>query len=195
MRIHWLMVVPLVLTAGFFGIAGVQLGVNQDGLQQGVDTQALRSAQEGRPAPMLLLEPLEGSPFLTEDDLTGNGLVMVNFFASWCPPCRVEHPILTEMAEAGTPLFGVNYRDREDQAQSFLTELGNPYDAIGRDAQARNGRDWGVVAMPETFFIDDTGTVVLHFRGPVTRRSLSNQIIPSLAEAGFTLPELPPADE
>lgn len=190
MKINWLMLVPLLLTVAFFGIAGVQLMNNQEGLQQGVDTQALRSAQEGRAAPALALTALDETPLLTRDTLEGNGLVMVNFFASWCPPCRVEHPVLTEMAAAGTPLYGVNYRDREDQARAFLAELGNPYDAIGRDAEARNGRDWGVVAMPETFFIDDSGTVVLHFRGPVTRRALENQIRPALAEAGHSLPDL-----
>jgi cytochrome c biogenesis protein CcmG/thiol:disulfide interchange protein DsbE len=187
MKINWLMLIPLVLTVGFFGLAGYQLMNNQNALNQGVDTQALPSAQQGRPAPPLDLEPLADTALLTSDDLSGNGLVMVNFWASWCPPCRAEHPVLTELAEAGNPLYGVNYRDRVDQALSFLDELGNPYDRIGRDDAARNGRDWGVVAMPETFFIDDAGQVVLHFRGPVTRRSLETQIIPQLAEAGHAL--------
>ncbi|NKX44709.1 DsbE family thiol:disulfide interchange protein [Roseicyclus persicicus] len=191
MKINWLMVLPLALTAGFFGIAGWQLMNNQNALQQGVDTQALPSAQQGRPAPGLALEPMGDTPLLTRADLEGNGLVMVNFFASWCPPCRAEHPVLTALAEAGTPLYGVNYRDRIDQATGFLAELGNPYDRIGRDELARNGADWGVVAMPETFFIDGTGTVVLHFRGPVTERSLRTQIRPALAEAGHELPPLP----
>jgi cytochrome c biogenesis protein CcmG/thiol:disulfide interchange protein DsbE len=137
------------------------------------------------------LQPLADTELLTRADLEGNGLVVVNFFASWCPPCRAEHPTLTALAEAGAPLYGVNYRDRVDQALSFLGELGNPYDRIGRDDQARNGANWGVVAMPETFFVDDTGTVVLHFRGPVTERALRNQIRPALAEAGHELPLLP----
>lgn len=191
MKINWLMVLPLVVTAGFFGIAGYQLMNNQGALQQGVDTQALPSAQQGRVAPGLDLQPLGQSALLTRADLEGNGLVMVNFFASWCPPCRAEHPVLTALAEAGAPLYGVNYRDRVDQALAFLDELGNPYDAIGRDEQARNGRDWGVVAMPETFFIDESGTVVLHFRGPVTERALRNQIRPALEAAGHSLPMTP----
>jgi cytochrome c biogenesis protein CcmG/thiol:disulfide interchange protein DsbE len=194
MRINWLMIAPLLLTAGFFGVAGYQLANNQNALQQGVDTQALPSAQQGRAAPDLSLAPLADTALLSRDDLEGNGLVVVNFWASWCPPCRAEHPTLTALAEAGVPLFGVNYRDRVDQALSFLDELGNPYDRIGRDDAARNGADWGVVAMPETFFVDDTGTVVLHFRGPVTERALRNQIRPALAEAGHSLPLLPGED-
>ncbi|MBF9046662.1 DsbE family thiol:disulfide interchange protein [Rhodobacterales bacterium LSUCC0031] len=191
MKVNWLMVLPFALTAGFFGIAGYQLMNNQNALQQGVDTQALPSAQQGRAAPDLDLQPLGQSALLTRDALEGHGLIMVNFFASWCPPCRAEHPVLTALAEAGVPLYGVNYRDRIDQALGFLDELGNPYDLIGRDEQARNGANWGVVAMPETFFIDDTGTVVLHFRGPVTERALNGQIRPTLEAAGHTLPLLP----
>jgi cytochrome c biogenesis protein CcmG/thiol:disulfide interchange protein DsbE len=190
MKLNLLMILPVALTAGFFGIAGYQLMNNQNAIQQGVDTQALPSAQQGRAAPGLALQPLGDTALLTRDDLEGHGLVAVNFFASWCPPCRAEHPTLTAMAEAGVPLYGVNYRDRIDQALGFLNELGNPYDAIGRDEQARNGADWGVVAMPETFFIDETGTVVLHFRGPVTERVLRAQIRPALEAAGHTLPLL-----
>jgi cytochrome c biogenesis protein CcmG/thiol:disulfide interchange protein DsbE len=103
--------------------------------------------------------------------------------------------VLTALAEAGLPLFGVNYNDRVDQALSFLNELGDPYDAIGRDDRAGNGINWGIVAMPETFFIDASGTVVLHFRGPVTRRAIETQIAPALAEAGLALPEIAPLTE
>ena len=187
MKINWLMMVPLIVTLGFFGIAGVQLMNNQSGLQQGVDTQALPSTREGRDAPPLELTQLGDSDLLSRADLEGNGLVIVNFFASWCPPCRAEHPTLTALAEAGNPLFGVNYRDQTNQALYFLEELGNPYDRIGQDLEARNGRDWGVVAMPETFFVNNEGVVVYHFRGPITSRVLDNQVIPSLAEAGYIL--------
>jgi cytochrome c biogenesis protein CcmG/thiol:disulfide interchange protein DsbE len=190
MKFNWLMILPLILFLGITGIWLWQLQNNQFAQQQGVDTQALPSAQQGRPAPDLNLEPLADNALLTRDMLEGNGLVAVNFFASWCPPCRAEHPVLTALAEAGMPLYGVNYNDRIDQALGFLDELGNPYDAIGRDDRAGNGIDWGVVAMPETFFIDDAGNVVLHFRGPVTHRSIENQIAPALAEAGHALPAL-----
>lgn len=192
MKVNWLMILPLALTAGFFGIAGWQLANNQTDLSAGVDTQSLPSPQQGHPAPPLDLELLPGTPLLTREALEGEDLVILNFFASWCPPCRAEHPTLTALAEAGVPLYGVNYRDREVQALSFLEELGNPYDLIGADPAARNGRDWGVVAMPETFFINSDGVIVLHFRGPIVRRSLDNQVRPALEEAGYTLPDLSP---
>jgi len=195
MKINWLMIVPLGVVLGLFGVFGYRLANNQNAMQQGVDTAAIRSVQEGRAAPALDLTPLDGTPMLSHDDLTGNGLIIVNYFASWCPPCRAEHPTLSALAEAGNPLFGVNYRDQTRDALAFLDELGNPYDRIGRDAEARNGRDWGVVAMPETFFINDDGIVVLHFRGPVTQRSLENQVIPALATAGYALEPLGAASE
>jgi len=148
MRLNLLMILPLALSAGFFGIAGWQLANNTDALNTGVDTQSLPSAQQGQPAPPLDLAQLPGTPLLTRAALEGEELVILNFFASWCPPCRAEHPTLTALAEAGVPLYGVNYRDREGQALAFLGELGNPYDLIGTDPEARNGRDGGVVAMP-----------------------------------------------
>lgn len=195
MRVNWLMVLPLALTAGFFGIAGWQLMNNRDDLSAGVNTTSLPSVQQGNPAPALDLSEFPGTPLLTREALEGEDLVILNFFASWCPPCRAEHPTLTALAEAGVRLYGVNYRDREVQAVAFLEELGNPYALIGADPQARNGRDWGVIAMPETFFIDADGIVVLHFRGPIVRRSLDNQVRPALEAFGHSLPDLPPLGE
>lgn len=190
MKLNWLMILPLALTTSFFAIAGWQLAKNQGDLSTGVDTQSLPSPQQGHPAPALDLAILPGTPLLTRETLEGEDLVILNFFASWCPPCRAEHPTLTALSEAGVPLYGVNYRDRDVQALSFLEELGNPYDLIGTDPAARNGRDWGVVAMPETFFVNAEGVIVLHFRGPIVRRSLENQVRPALAEAGYSLPEI-----
>ncbi|MBF9056006.1 DsbE family thiol:disulfide interchange protein [Rhodobacterales bacterium HKCCA1065] len=187
MKFRPMMIVPLALTLGFFGLAAVQLSRTEDARSIGVDTAALPSTREGRVAPHLDLAALDDTPLLTRADLEGNGLIILNFFASWCPPCRAEHPTLTALAEAGNPLFGVNYRDQLSQARAFLSELGNPYDRIGRDEEARNGRDWGVVAMPETFFINSEGVVVLHFRGPITQRVLANQVLPSLQEKGYDL--------
>jgi len=187
MKFNWLMALPLLLAVGFFGVTAAQLLTTQGDQARGVDTNALPSTRQGNPAPTLDLQPLAQFEGLAREDLEDNGLIILNFWASWCPPCRAEHPTLTALAEAGNPLFGVNYRDQPAQALSFLDELGNPYDRIGADPEARTGRDWGVVAMPETFFINDEGVVVLHFRGPVVQRSLQNQVIPALTEAGYEL--------
>jgi len=187
MKVNWLMILPLLLAVFFFGVTATQLLTTQDNQSRGVDTNALPSTRQGSPAPPLDLQPLADFEGLAREDLEGNGLIILNFWASWCPPCRAEHPTLTALAEAGNPLFGINYRDQPTQALSFLSDLGNPYDRIAADPEARNGREWGVVAMPETFFINDAGVVVLHFRGPIVRRSLENQVIPALADAGYAL--------
>ncbi|MBF9030159.1 DsbE family thiol:disulfide interchange protein [Rhodobacterales bacterium HKCCE3408] len=189
-RLNWLLLMPVALAGAFIAMVAIELGRNNSDLQHGVDTAALPSTREGLPAPGLDLTPLGQTPLLTRADLEAGELVIVNFWASWCPPCRAEHPNLTALADAGVPLYGVNYRDRINQALSFLDELGNPFDRLGRDEQARNGTDWGVIAMPETFFVDGDGVVVLHFRGPITQRALEAQIRPALAEAGYELPEL-----
>lgn len=190
MRINWLMVLPLVLSLALLGLAANRL-INTP---QDPPRASAMPSLEGRPAPDLELQPLDGLDPLRRADLQGNGLVMVNFWASWCVPCRAEHPVLTALAEAGTPLYGINFRDTPEAARAFLDELGNPFDRLGADPEARTGRLWGVSALPETLFINDDGVVVLQFRGPLVERSLRNQVIPALAAAGYTLPAIAAAD-
>lgn len=185
--------VPLLIAAAFLGLAAGQLVENRGDLEAGVDTAALPSTLEGRAAPDLAVTQLGDLPLLERAMLDDDGLVALNFFASWCPPCRTEHPTLTALAEAGLPLYGVNFRDPPVNGLAFLQELGNPYRAIGADRQARLGPDWGVIAMPETYFIAG-GEVILHVRGPVVPRTLESRIRPALAEAGYTLPRLDGGD-
>jgi cytochrome c biogenesis protein CcmG, thiol:disulfide interchange protein DsbE len=195
MKINWLMVLPLVLSLALIGLAANRLINTPDAPTRGISTAALPATREGSLAPDLDLRPLDQIDLLSRDDLTGNGLVMVNFWASWCVPCRAEHPTLTALAEAGTPLYGINYLDQPEDALAFLTDLGNPYALIGADPDGSVGRNWGVSALPETFFINDDGVIVLHFRGPIVQRSLRNQVIPALAAAGYDLPVLAAAAE
>jgi len=189
MKINWVMVAPLVLSLGLLGMAAVRVITTPDAPVARSTMTTLPATIEGRPAPGLgLLDAMDQFEIPRDQDLRGNGLVIVNFWASWCVPCRAEHPILTALAEAGTPLFGINYRDTPEAARAFLTELGNPFDRLGADPDARVGRDWELSALPETFFINDDGAVVLHFRGPLVRRNLRTQVIPALAAAGYDLP-------
>ncbi len=147
------------------------------------DPDALPSALAGQPAPALVLEPLGDLPNFGSDELKAPGVKLVNFWASWCAPCRAEHPLLTEIADSGVPVYGVNYKDPPANALAFLAELGNPFAGIGADATGRMGLDWGLYGVPETFVIDGQGRVVLRFAGPITRQELERRIAPAIAAA------------
>lgn len=148
------------------------------------DPDALPSVLVDRPAPPLNVVPLAGKPLLESATLTEtDGPKIVNFWASWCAPCRVEHAQLMTLADEGLPVFGVNYKDDPDKALGFLAELGDPYRAIGADDNGRVALEWGVYGVPETFIVDGDGNVVLRFAGPVTESILENRIRPALEQA------------
>lgn len=140
------------------------------GLSGGRDPSQIPSALISKPVPQFDLQPIEGvdSPGLKTADLQGQGLTLVNVFASWCGPCRAEHPVLTRMAEdQGLRLVAMNYKDKPEAAAAWLDELGNPYSRIGSDYTGRAGIEWGVTGVPETFIVDANGLVVHRFPGPV----------------------------
>ena len=106
-----------------------------------------------------------------------NKTVLINLWATWCVPCRDEHPLLEVLkAESGVRLYGINQRDQADNAVKFLTELGNPYDAIGADADGRVSIDWGVYGVPETFVVNPAGTITYKHVGPIDAQSLPEVI-------------------
>ncbi len=176
MKLRPLMILPPVLFFGFAMLAFV-------GMNRG-DPGALSSALEGRMAPTLeAAQPFAGAPPLDDAVLTDGTVKLVNYWASWCAPCRAEHPTLERLAGEGLAIYGINYKDDPARAQGFLDELGNPYAALGADPNGRMAIDWGVYGMPETFVIAGDGTVVLRFAGPVTSRVLEDRIRPALAEA------------
>jgi cytochrome c biogenesis protein CcmG/thiol:disulfide interchange protein DsbE len=147
------------------------------------DPEALPSALEGQPAPPLVLTKLgPGEPF-TDADLRSGGVKLVNYWASWCAPCRIEHPVLMEIEASGIPVYGINYKDDPEKALGFLAELGDPYAAIGADASGRTALDWGVYGVPETYVIDASGTIRLRFAGPVTREIYEKRILPAIEAA------------
>lgn len=169
---------PLVLLPplAFAALAGVfYFGLGGD--------EQLPSALIGKPAPMVELQPLADLPPLPEDMADGR-VKLVNFWASWCAPCRVEHPNLTQLAAEGIPIYGVNYKDPPRNAVAFLEELGNPYEAVSADPQARMGLEWGVYGVPETFVVDGEGRITWRFAGPITQREIEGGLGEALRAAG-----------
>lgn len=140
------------------------------GLSGGRDPSQIPSALVSNPVPDFALEPIKGvdTPGLATADLKGQGLTLVNVFASWCGPCRAEHPILTRMAsEQDLRIVAINYKDKPEAAAAWLDELGNPYALIGSDYSGRAGIEWGVTGVPETFIVSNEGIVLHRFPGPV----------------------------
>ncbi|MBT6116792.1 MAG: DsbE family thiol:disulfide interchange protein [Rhodospirillaceae bacterium] len=173
---------PLVLFLLLAGTIGWFMTKNEI---EDRDTQALPSVLIDQPAPQFDLPPLAGiAPGLARADLGGRP-ALVNFFASWCLPCRAEHPILMALAEEGAvAIYGVNYKDPEADARDWLEALGNRYERIGIDATGRTAIEWGVYGVPETFVIDAKGRVRYRHVGPVLERDMERTIRPLLAEIG-----------
>ena len=132
-----------------------------------------------KPAPAFNL-PVLGEPekMLSQKDLLGKVWVL-NVWASWCVACRVEHPIWVDVAKTGAvPIYGLNYKDKRDDAIRWLNNFGNPYQQSLVDAEGLVGIDFGVYGVPETFVIDKTGVIRLKHIGPVTVDVLQNTILP-----------------
>ena len=139
----------------------------------------LPSALIGSPVPEFNLPPVKGRTMgLSSADLQGH-VSLVNVFASWCVPCRAEHPILLQLSEQDlVPIYGINYKDRPDDAQRWLNALGDPYDRTGADLDGRVAIDWGVYGIPETFVIDSGGTIAYKHVGPFTQAIMDETIVP-----------------
>lgn len=145
---------------------------------------ALPTTLQGKPAPGLQLAAFGDKPLLTDEALRQDGVKLVNYWASWCAPCRAEHPQLMQLAAEGVAVHGVNYKDVPEKARNFLSGLGDPFTLAGTDAEGRAAIDWGVYGVPETFVIDGKGTVVLRFAGPITPEILEDRIRPAIEAAG-----------
>ena len=152
------------------------------GLAPGRDPGSVPTVMIDKPTPTFDLPAVPGLsvPGLATADLGGGEVVMVNFFASWCVPCRAEHGYLTDLvARTGVPLYGINHRDKAEDAVAWLAELGNPYRRIGADA-GRGAVEWGVTGVPETFIIDAAGRIRYHRRGPLVPQIIEREVEPLL---------------
>ena len=133
-----------------------------------------------KPMPQTVLPALMGSEisktgigFSTDQITAKGGLVLVNFYASWCPPCRIEHPALLRLQKLGYKIYGIAYKDKPENAQNFVDNLGNPYVNIGVDLKGRAGVNWGVYAVPETFVILNGRVIYKHF-GVIHEQDMEN---------------------
>lgn len=177
-----LALIPLLVFAGFAALTGKVL---YDQQVHGKDISAIPSALIGTKAPSLQLSPLDGAnvPALTDEAIRGK-LTLLNVFASWCIPCREEHPILLELSkDPRITLVGINYKDRNDNALRFLGELGNPYKAIGVDPNGKAAIDWGVYGIPETYLVAPDGTILYKRVGPFDAISLQEGLMPAIEKA------------
>ena len=143
----------------------------------------LPSTRIGQLAPDLPTTPLADFPLLTAKDLATGNITLVNFWASWCPPCRAEHPVLKQLAADGIRVVGVNFKDTAQDASAYLAKEGNPFLALAFDPKGRSAIDWGVTAPPETFIIDGNGIVLFRFVGPLVGSYYEQAFVPALQAA------------
>ena len=168
--------VVLLPLALFLGLAALFLMQ----LLSGRDISAVPSALIGQPAPETKLPPLEGTDLPGLDSAAFAGKVtLVNVWASWCAPCREEHPLLLALSQDKRfGIAGLNYKDEADAARRWLDDLGDPYRRIGVDGTGRVAIDWGVYGVPETFVVDARGRIRYRHVGPLTAKDLTDIVLP-----------------
>ncbi|MBN9242647.1 MAG: DsbE family thiol:disulfide interchange protein [Mesorhizobium sp.] len=177
-RRRLILLVPLLVFVGLAGLFLMQL-------LSGRDVSAIPSALIGQPAPQTHLPALEGTnlPGLDTKDFAGK-VTLLNVFASWCAPCREEHPVLLALAQDKRyRLAALNYKDKPENARRFLGELGNPFAAIGVDEAGRTAIDWGVYGVPETFIVGKDGRIAYKHVGPLTPDSVRSKLLPEIEKA------------
>ena len=170
-----LLLVPVAIFAGLAGLVGYAMLQDRGA--------GLPSTFVGQQAPRLPDEAVAGTTLLLPADLRAGEITIVNFWASWCPPCRAEHPTLQALADDGWRVAGVNFRDQADDAVAYLADEGDPFFATGFDPRGRVAIDWGVTAPPETFIVGPDGTVLSRFTGPLVGDDYTQRFVPMLEAA------------
>ncbi|MDB5651306.1 MAG: periplasmic protein thiol/disulfide oxidoreductase DsbE [Hyphomicrobiales bacterium] len=182
-RFPWLALLPLFAFGALAALFVIRLGAG--------DASRLPSPLIGKQVPVFTLPAIEGLPGegFSDADLKAGHVTLVNVFASWCVPCREEHPLLMQIAKdpklaaEGVRLFGLNYKDEPANARNFLAEAGTPYARIGADRPGRAAIDWGVYGVPETFVVRGDGTIAYKQIGPISQESLRDNIMPAINAA------------
>ena len=166
---------PLLLVLGLGVLFVVQM-------EKPSEAGRLPSPLIGKMAPMLELKGLEPSPGFGPKDLADGQVKIINFWASWCTPCRAEHSLFARL-KGRVALWSINYKDKSENALGFLDELNDPFEKIGVDFDGRAAIEWGVYGVPETFVLDGKGTIITRFAGPITTSVLEKTIRPAIAQA------------
>jgi cytochrome c biogenesis protein CcmG/thiol:disulfide interchange protein DsbE len=168
---------PLVLfmvLAAYFAVS----------LRPGHDSHELPSAMIEKPAPSFDIAGLGDAKPLALDSLRGHPFV-INFFASWCVPCRIEHPLLMRLAEQNhLPLYGIDYKDKPEDGSKLLATYGDPYRQVGIDRDGGVGLNFGVYGVPETYVIDSAGVIRKRFVGPLSAETVDKELLPLLKQLG-----------
>ena len=176
-RLRPVMLLPLILFAGLAALFLLRLESN-------TGPDIVPSVLIGKPAPDFSLPALAGSgvPGLSRADLNGH-LTLVNIFASWCVPCRQEHPVLERIAkDSRIRLVGIDYKDKPENARALLNDQGNPYAAIGVDESGRTFIDWGAYGVPETYLVGADGIIAKKYIGPLTDETVAKDLMPEIAK-------------
>jgi len=167
MKIRWFNTLPVIIFIAL--LLCLWLGL-------GRDTNLLPSALLEKPMPVFTLPDLNNQP-LSEKQWQGK-VALVNIWATWCLPCRTEHPILLKLAEQGVTIYGLNYKDDYQDALLWLNQRGNPYQSVARDVGGLVAIDWGVYGVPETFVIDKKGNIRYRLVGILTEEAWQKQLKP-----------------
>ena len=133
------------------------------------DTNYNTANQINKEIPDFKVSYLEEENFFTKNDLRKNNFTLINFWASWCAPCRIEHPLLIRLSEEkNMKIVGVNFKDKKEQANKFLGELGNPYDVSTKDTNGKQSVLFGIYGIPESILINKELIVIKKFVGPLS---------------------------
>jgi cytochrome c biogenesis protein CcmG/thiol:disulfide interchange protein DsbE len=179
---RWIVFLPLAILLALAALFFVRL--------HGGDPSRVPSALIGRLVPQTVLPPIDGLarsgkpvPGITPDLFAGR-VTLVNVWGSWCVPCRDEAPLLMQLGrDKRFQIVGINQRDQADNARAFLAQYGNPFSAIGADANGRASIEWGVYGVPETFIVGRDGRIAYKLIGPIIPENLESELKPQIEKA------------
>lgn len=194
---RWFAIIPLVALVALVAFAAIRLGdfTGRSLAEGGRSSEYRPDALVGQPVPETVLPMLTGAeagPGVLDLKTAGVGKPMlINVFASWCAPCKLEHPNLMALKERGVAVVGVAWKDDPAATRAFLDELGDPYAMVLVDREGRAGLDLGITGAPETFAVDAMGRVTGKFSGPLVEQAEIDRLVASMQAPTRPLPTAP----